>query len=339
MSRRLAFVLALSVVLIADVGGAVPRPPAPRLHPRDVSPLPTYVRAVEPALVSLDVTASPEAPSSARLGARRWATGVVFDERGYAVTVSYAILDAVKIEAKTRNGTTIPARVVGLDLESGLGVVELEGAGPWRAARVGQSRDVPPGALTGTVGVDSDNDLVWVTSVLRSVRRFSASWEYMLERGLLVAPSTASWSGNAVVNDRGEVIGIVSLRLGEEPYVNMAIPAELLSMVKDELIAAGRVVSRRPRPWIGVYTSTETGGVVVEGFASTGPARKSELREGDRILRVNGVAVRSQEEFYEQLWLAQAGDVIQISVRRADGVRVIPVPSIDRYRLYRPSRN
>ena len=54
---------------------------------------------------------------------------------------------------------------------------------------------------------------------------------------------------------------------------------------------------------------------------------------------VNGVTVRSQEEFYEQLWLAQAGDVIQISVRRADSVRVIPVPSIDRYRLYRPSRN
>jgi S1-C subfamily serine protease len=339
MSRRLAFALGLSLVLTAAVGGAVPRPPAPRLHPRDVSPLPTYVRAVEPALVSLDVTASPEAASSARLGARRWATAVVFDERGYAVTVSYALVDAVTIEAKTRDGGSVSARVIGLDLESGLGVVQLQGAGPWRVARLGQSRDVAPGALTGTVGVDSDNDLVWVTSVLRSVRRFSASWEYMLERGLLVAPSTTSWSGNAVVDDRGEVIGITSLRLGEEPFVNMAIPAELLSTVKDELIAAGRVVSRRPRPWIGVYTSTEKGGVVVDGFANAGPARTSDLREGDRIVRVNGVAVRSQEEFYEQLWHAQAGDVIQISVRRAGSVRVIPVPSIDRYRLYGPSRN
>jgi len=339
MSRRLAFALGLSLVLTANVGGAVPRPPAPRLHPRDVSPLPTYVRAVEPALVSLDVTASPEAASSARLGARRWATAVVFDERGYAVTVSYALVDAVSIEAKTRDGGSVAARVIGLDLESGLGVIQLQGAGPWRVARLGQSQDVTPGSLTGTVGVDSDNDLVWVTSVLRSVRRFSASWEYMLDRGLLVAPSTTSWSGNAVVNDRGEVIGIASLRLGEEPYVNMAIPAELLSTVKDELIATGRVVSRRPRPWIGVYTSTEKGGVVVDGFASVGPARTSDLREGDRILRVNGVAVRSQEEFYEQLWHAQAGDVIQISVRRGGGVRVIPVPSIDRYRLYGPSRN
>ena len=54
---------------------------------------------------------------------------------------------------------------------------------------------------------------------------------------------------------------------------------------------------------------------------------------------MNGVAVRSQEEFYEQLWLARAGDVIQLGVRREDGVRVIPVPSIDRYRLYRPLGN
>ncbi len=339
MSRRLALALAVTVLLAANVGAAVPRPPAPRLHPRDVSALPTYVRRVEPALLSLDVKASPQAASSARLGARRSATAIVFDERGYAVTVSYALVDAVSVAARMRDGSSVPARVVGLDLESGLGVVQLEGAAPWRAAAFGESRDVPTGSLTGTVGVDSDNDLVWVTSTLRSVRRFSAAWEYMLDRGLLVGPSTASWSGNAVVNDRGEVIGIASLRLGEEPYVNMAIPAEALTAVKDELIAAGRVVSRRPRPWLGVYTSTEHGGVVVDGFASAGPARTSELREGDHIVRVNDVAVRSQEEFYEQLWLARPGDVIRLAVRRADGVTVIPVPSIDRYRLYRAPGN
>lgn len=339
MSRRLALALALTIVLSPGLAFAVARPLAPRLHPRDVSPLPTYVRRVEPALVSLDVKASPEAASSARLGTRRSATGVVFDERGYAVTVSYALLDAVSVEARTRDGRTVDARVIGLDLETGLGVVQLGETGPWRSARLGQSQDVAAGALTGTVGVDGDNDLVWVTSALRSVRRFSASWEYMLERGLLVGPSTGSWSGNAVVNDRGEIIGIASLRLGEAPYLNMAIPVESLAAVKDELIAAGRVVSRRPRPWIGLYTSTEQGGVVVEGFASAGPARTSELREGDRIVRVNGVAVRSQEEFYEQLWLGKAGDVIQLAVRRKDGVRVIPVPSIDRYRLYRQLGN
>ena len=158
----------------------------------------------------------------------------------------------------------------------------------------------------------------------------------MIDRGLMVAPSSPSWSGNAVVNDRGELIGIASLRLGEAPHVNMAIPVELFAPVKDELIAVGRVVSRRPRPWIGLYTSGGEGGVVIEGFAPVGPAQTTGLQKGDQILRVNGVGVRSQEEFYEQLWRGEAGDVIELAVDRAGTVRVIPVPSMDRYRLYRP---
>jgi S1-C subfamily serine protease len=231
----------------------------------------------------------------------------------------------------------VPARLVGLDLENGLGVVKLEDPGPWPVAPLGRSGDVSAGAVTGTVGVDSDGDLVWVASSLRSVRRFSAAWEYMLDRGLVVAPASPSWSGNAVVNEQGELIGIASLRLGEPPHVNLAIPVEKFAPVKDELIAAGRVVSRPSRPWIGLYTSGgEGGGVVVQGFSPVGPARTAGLRAGDHIIRVNDVAVHSQEEFYEQLWRGRAGDVIQLAVHRDGGVRVIPVPSIDRYRLYRP---
>ena len=316
---------------------AVPRVQERRLDPRDVSPIPSFVRRVEPAIVSLHVKAAPEAPSSARLGARRFGTGTIFDRRGYAVTVSYVVVDAVSIEARTRDGRKIPAHLVGLDLESGLGVVKLEGEGPWPAVTLGQSRDAVAGTITGTVGVDEDDDLVSVVGSVHAVRRFSAAWEYMLERGLMVAPASPSWSGNALVDERGELIGVVSLRLGEPPHVNLAIPMEKFAPVKEELIAAGRVTSRRARPWIGLYTvGRPGGGVVVEGFAAVGPARATELREGDHIVRVNGVNVASQEEFYEQLWRGQAGDVIRLGVHRGGSVRDVAVPSIDRYRQYRP---
>ena len=42
--------------------------------------------------------------------------------------------------------------------------------------------------------------------------------------------------------------------------------------------------------------------------------------------------VRSQEEFYEALWKNRAGEVIKVSVKRADRVLVIPVQSVDRHR-------
>jgi len=334
MRRRLLVALILTIVL-PGFALAVGRPREPRLDARDVSEAPSYVRRIEPALVGLRVSAREDAPSSARLGAQRFATGVIFDTRGYAVTVSYAVLDAVDVEARMRGGSTISARVVAVDLETGLGVVKLEGEGSWPAATLADTRDVQVGSLGGTVGVDEDGDLAWVTSHVQAVRRFSGYWEYMLDRALMVGPSTDSWGGSAVVDARGAVLGIASLRLGEPPHVNMAIPIEKFVAVKDELLAAGRVVSRPPRPWLGLYTIPRDGAVVIDGFAASGPARETPLRRGDRILSVNGVTIASQEEFYEQLWRGRAGDVIRLAVQRETSVHIIRVPSVDRYRLLR----
>jgi len=338
MTRRWLCVVA-AAVLVPGLAVAVPRPQTPRLHPSAVSPLPTYVRKVEPAVVALSVTAPEDARSSARLGARRAGSGVIFDDRGYVVTVSYLVLDATRIEARARNGASIEADLVGVDLDTGLAVVRLRGAGPWPAASLGDSRDMVQGVVTGTVGADEDNDLVFAQATVTGVRRFSAFWEYMLPRAFIVSPAISSWGGSAMVDERGELVGIVSLRLGEDPaYVNMAIPLETFLPVKDEIIATGRVSSRRPRPWIGLHTRANPDGVFVDGFNEAGPARSAGFRQGDRIVGVNGVGVRTQEEFYEQMWRRQAGDTIEVAVRREDAVRIIPVRSIDRTILYRTSQ-
>jgi S1-C subfamily serine protease len=326
---------AAAALLLPAVAGAAPTHEARRPHPRDLPALPSYVQRVEPAIVGLDVRNVEGAPSSARLGTRRFGSGVLFDARGYAVTVSYLLLDAVAIEARLRDGRKVPARVVGLDLDAGLGVVRLEGAGPWPEAALGRSTDAAVGARTATVGVDEDGDLVQVSGAVHAIQRFSAAWEYMLERALIVAPASPRWGGSAVVNDRGEVIGIVSLRLGAPPHVNLAIPAETFVPVKDELITAGRVASRPPRPWLGIYTADAQEGLVVSELSPVGPAARAGVQSGDRILRVNGVTVGSQVAFYEQLWARRAGDVIEVAVRRDGRVRVIRVTSIDRHTLYR----
>jgi S1-C subfamily serine protease len=337
MTVRIAALLA---VLLVPVSLALARPVVrePRVHPRDLAALPSYVQRVEAALVGLHVRADGTKSSSSRLGAQRFGTGVVFDARGYAVTVSYVVLDALSIEARLRDGRTVPARLAGLDLDTGLALVRLDGAGPWPAAELAPSSDLTVGAVTGTAGVDEDNELVHVTTTLQSVRRFSAFWEYMLDRALMLAPSMSSWGGSAAVDERGRVVGIVSLRLGEPPHVSLALPAEKFLAVKDELVATGRVLSRRPRPWIGLHTAASPGRVVVDGFNESGPARTAGFRQGDRIVGVNGVDVSSQEEFYEQMWRRQAGDTIEVAVQRDEGVRVISVRSIDRHRLYPPAR-
>src|SRR3989442_5255011 len=184
MTRRLIPTLAIVVALLPAAALAVSRPPVPRLHPREAASVPSYVGKVEHAMLGLKVRARANATSSARLGVHRFACAVVVDRRGYALTVSYAVMDAVEIEAVRRDGRTVAAVPAGFDLDSGLALVKLEGS-DWTTAALGQSRDLKPGRLTRTVGIDEDNDLIHGTGSVESVGRLSASRGYMLERAVL----------------------------------------------------------------------------------------------------------------------------------------------------------
>jgi serine protease Do len=139
------------------------------------------------------------------------------------------------------------------------------------------------------------------------------------------------------VNTQGEVIGIVSFRIGEGqgPFSNVAIPIELFTPVKDELIAKGRIESRGPRPWLGLYTIPSSEGLVVAGASPNGPAGEAGFQRGDLILRVNGEKVEGQEDFYRKLWQSQIGQEMALLVLRESRFEVIKVRPVDRYQFFR----
>ena len=155
---RLALALLLAALSPA-VLTAAPRGAEPRVDPRQLSALPSYVQRVEPAIVGLQVEVPRDRPSALTLGAERWGSGVIFDAAGHVLTVSYIVLDAQRIEATLRDGRKVPARLVALDLEVGVGVVKLEGPGPWPVAALGDSTKAAAGDVVGTVGVTDDGRL------------------------------------------------------------------------------------------------------------------------------------------------------------------------------------
>ena len=330
----LLFLLALVLVpvgLLAAPRGTPPRPETPT-----VDGTPAFARRVAPAMVGLRVEALPDAPSSANLGAERAGSAVVFDPAGYALSVSYLLLDAERIEVTMRGGLIVPARLVGLDLETGVGVIKLNWPGPWPVAPLGDSTRVSAGDGAGTVGVGDGGELVAVEARVQSVQRYTASWEYMLDRAFVVAPANTAFGGGVLVDGTGAVIGITSLRLGERPFVNLAIPIEKFLAGRDELLAKGRVSSRGVRPWLGLYTNTFAGrGVVVLGVNPVGPAGPAGFRRGDIILTVAGRTVASQEEFYARLWETRIGEPLEVRVDRESGKATLTVRPVDRYRLYR----
>jgi S1-C subfamily serine protease len=310
--------------------------PDPRLFPA----VPSYVQRVQAAIVGLRVQVGRDRPSVANLGSERQGSGVIFDGAGHVLTVSYLLLDAERIEVKLRDGRTVPGRLVGLDLEHGLGVVRLEGSGPWPTAVLGDSTRVAPGDVAGTVGVNDDGDLVATHGSVAQIRTFVAAWEWQLDRAFIVSPHNPAFGGSAVVDANGGVIGIASLRLGGPPHVTLAIPTEKFLSGKDELLARGRVESRRPRPWLGLLTDQhQGGGVLVVGLSPAGPARAAGVRQGDVIVGFNGQSISSQEDFYRRLWERYVGEDLVLEVLRAQRLESITVRAADRYRVFRTIGN
>lgn len=329
--------LALPLVLVLPLAlGAAPRGTEQKPDPKNAPALPSYVQRVQPAVVGIKVQVPRGRPSALTLGPERWGSGVIFDPAGYALTVSYVLLDAGSIAVSLRDGRTVPGKLVGLDLEVGLGVLKLEGPGPWTAAALGDSTAVTVGQATATVGVDEDNDLVVTNGSVQEIRGFAGYWEYMLDRAFVVSPFNPAFGGSPLVNLNGEVIGITSLRLGDRPFVNLAIPIEKFLPGRDELIQKGRVLSRKPRPWLGLYTlSVETGGVVIAGISPAGPAGQAGFQHGDVIVRLNGEKIGSQEEFYARLWRSEVGQELTVVVLRGSRFQAISVRPADRYQFFR----
>jgi len=328
-----------ALAALPSAGRAAPHDSGARPGIGELSPVPSYVRRVLPAVISIHVTIPRDRPSVQSLGPERWATGVIFDDAaGYALTVSYALIDAERIEVTLRDGRMVTAALVGLDLEVGVGVIKLQGTGPWPVAALGDSTNVRAGDVAATVGIGEDGSLVVTSGRVNDVRRFAAAWEYMLDRAFMVSPFNEAFGGGALVDVDGRVIGITSLRVGDAPYVNLAIPMEKFLASRDELCEKGRVVSRQPRPWLGLYTqSLQGGGLIVAGLSPAGPANAAGVRRGDVIVRLNGERFESQEDFYARLWRGRVGEDVHLVIQRNDRFEAIIVRPADRYRIYRTS--
>jgi len=324
--------VAVALLLMAQTATSAPRSSEPRLAPGQLSGQPSFIQRVEPAVVGIHVEVPPDRPSARTLGAERWGSGVIVDRAGHILTVSYIVTDAQKIAVSLRDGRTLPATLTGIDFESGVGVIRFEGVGSWPSAVLGNSNTVKVGDAAAIVGITEEKRAVVTHGTIRAIQPFTAYWEYLLERAILVAPTNPAFGGSPLVNSQGEVIGITSLRLGDPPHVNLAIPIDLFHPVKEDLFANGRA-NRPPRPWLGLSAFPGDDGVIIGRVGLVGPARQAGLRPGDVIIRLNGEKVEGLEDFYRKLWRTAIGDDVKLTVRREARFEVITVRPADRYQF------
>jgi S1-C subfamily serine protease len=295
-------------------------------------------RAVD-AVVGLQVTATEGARSAETLGRRRVGSGVVIGADGLILTIGYLILEAESIQVETQDNRVLPARAVGYDQATGFGL--LRPLLPLRVAPValGSTAELPANAMLMAAIGGSDGGVA-LTQLL-SRRAFSGYWEYHIESALFTSPPVGNHSGAPLFNQRGELLGIGSLYVGDalgdsrKLPGNMFVPVDLLKPILGELQQTGSTRSSH-RPWLGLSSTEQGGRVEIIRVSQDSPAAAAGLVPGDVVLAIDGEKVNTLEGFYKKLWARPdaEGDVV-LTVLKGAEVRQVQVHTIDRMKTMR----
>lgn len=294
-------------------------------------------------VVGVRAVAVEDAGSIETLGRERQGSGVVIGPDGLVVTIGHLILEAEHVDLVLGPDREVPARVVAYDLASGFGL--LQALTPLRA---------PQAALGNPASLAVNEPLMIASggeqgdvSIARLVSRrpFSGYWEYYIEGALFTAPARTDHSGAALFNGRGELMGIGSLvvldALGpRHPHVpgNMFVPVDLLKRILPELRQHGST-QNSTRAWLGLNCVEHEGAVSIVRITRDSPAENAGLQPGDRILRIDGTAVRDLESFYRTLWRnAPPERDVTLDITRGEEQQTVTVRARDRMKTLRRAR-
>jgi serine protease Do len=345
--RRAARAIALLCALVLLPSASVRAEEAPPAGPAAKEGVAAGAPAETPdakrlfdAIVKVETRAVPNARSKGTLGDEREGTGVVVGEGGLILTIGYLLVEADDVRIVDRRGHVLPAKIVGYDHATGLGLIRPAVPIDARPVPLGDSARLAerdPVMIVGSGGAD-DVTLAYVVSR----REFTGSWEYLLDEAIFTSPPALNWSGAALIDRDGRLVGIGSLIVRDaaaddrEVPGNMFVPIDVLKPVLDDLVKTGRRAGPA-RPWLGVATGEEHGRLFVTRVSPDGPADEAGIRAGDIILAVERDGVRTQAEFYRRLWArGAAGAVITLRVLQGIDVRELKVRSIDRVDYFRP---
>ena len=226
-------------------------------------------------------------------------SGVLVSANGYLLTNHHVIADADQIQVALISGENFPEQLIGSDPESDLAVLRIAAQGltpavfaDARQARVG---DVVL-AIGNPFGVGQTVTQGIISALGRSDLGIN-TFENFIQTDASINPGN---SGGALVNARGELIGIntaIFSRSGGSQGIGFAIPADLAQTVFVSLVEHGRVI----RGWLGIEGIDLTAdiaarlnldaahGVLVTAVLRNSPAALAGLRRGDVITQVNAL--------------------------------------------------
>lgn len=260
-------------------------------------------------------------------------SGVILTADGYIVTNNHVVQDADELTVKLNDNREFKARIIGLDKTTDLALIKIE-AKDLPAITVANSDDLKLGEWVLAIGnpfsLTSTVTAGIVSAKARSLGATPGSIESFIQTDAAINPGN---SGGALVNARGELVGINAMlysQTGSYSGYGFAIPTSIMNKVVDDLRQYGTV----QRALLGIsgqdvstYIDAEkekgrepdlgtVNGIYVAEISADGAAAAAGLQQGDVITAIDGKTIEKFGQLQELLVNHRPGDKVSVTYLR-----------------------
>ena len=259
-----------------------------------------------------------------------FASAVIIDSEGYLITNYHVVMEATEIRVRFADGTLTEPVTVGVDAETDLALLKVD-LGELPAIKLAQSERLRIGdvvlAIGNPYGLSTSVTQGIVSATGRSLLNL-VTFENFIQTDAAI---NAGNSGGALVNSRGELVGINTAVLAQDPGtegIGFAIPIDLVRGVVEQIKQHGRVIrgymgllpddlTEAERSVMGIETGT---GILLTEVYEGGPAASAGLEVDDVIIEMNGEPVYSSRQALLISASTVPGDKVEV-VGLRDGER------------------
>ncbi|WP_035692914.1 Do family serine endopeptidase [Azospirillum halopraeferens] len=263
-------------------------------------------------------------------------SGVIVDAaRGYVITNHHVIANAREIQVTLKDRRRLRARLVGSDAATDIALLQIEAAG-LTALRFGDSDRAQVGDFVVAIGNPFGLGQTVTSGIISALGRSGLrveGYEDFIQTDASINPGN---SGGALVNFRGELIGINTAIIGPaggSVGIGFAVPAAIVRAVMDQLVEHGEV--RRGRLGVAIQDLTPdladalqvTGeaGAVIAQVERGSAADRAGIRPGDVVISVDDQPVASGTELRNRIGLLRIGTPVRLTFLRGGTPQTVTV--------------
>ncbi len=273
----------------------------------------------------------------ARIGS---GSGVIISPDGYIITNNHVIANSTQLEVTLNNNKTYKAKLIGTDPNTDIALIKIDADKVLPFISFGDSNQIKIGEWVLAVGnpfnLTSTVTAGIVSAKARDLNEFDGNPQSFIQTDAAVNRGN---SGGALVNTRGELIGIntaITSETGNYVGYSFAVPSNNARKVIEDILEYGNV----QRGILGITGGSlnseianrlgvdETEGVYVNGIEEGSGADKGGIERGDIIKQIDGQKIGKFSDLAGYLGSKHPNDVVEVTLLRDGNQKTIPITLI-----------